>query len=185
MANPYPARFTDLLPASAGLALDVGCGARSLPGVVGVEYTLTSGCSIVADGAALPFRDGTFAVALSQAVLEHVPEPRLHVRELARVLKPGGLLVVEAAFMQPVHLAPHHFFNITPLGLGWLLDDAGLEELESGTIGSASDVLDWIVREWGLSVDVHSVGRCEVAFELYARAASGVWAVARKPAVLQ
>jgi SAM-dependent methyltransferase len=181
MANPYPARFLDLLPASAGLALDVGCGARSLPGVVGVEYAPTAGAAVVADGAALPFADGTFAVALSQAVLEHVPEPKFHMRELARVLKPGGILVVEAAFMQPVHLAPHHYFNVTPFGLAWLLADAGLEELELGPLGTVQDVFDDVSRAIGAGAGPKAPRASE---EGYRGTASGVHAVARKPAVL-
>jgi 2-polyprenyl-3-methyl-5-hydroxy-6-metoxy-1,4-benzoquinol methylase len=43
---------------------------------------------------ALPFDDGAFNVVLSTEVLEHTPEPRAGLRELCRVVKPSGLLVV-------------------------------------------------------------------------------------------
>jgi SAM-dependent methyltransferase len=50
----------------------------------------------VADGRALPFEDGSFDHAYSVSVLEHIPEPgdEQALRELARVTKPGGHVVV-------------------------------------------------------------------------------------------
>ncbi len=42
----------------------------------------------------LPFRDGTFDVILCNHVLEHVPEPEKALRELRRVLRQEGLLIV-------------------------------------------------------------------------------------------
>jgi 2-polyprenyl-3-methyl-5-hydroxy-6-metoxy-1,4-benzoquinol methylase len=42
----------------------------------------------------LPFRDGAFDVLLSTEVIEHTPDPRAALTELARVVKPGGRLVV-------------------------------------------------------------------------------------------
>lgn len=42
----------------------------------------------------LPFADATFDLIFSRYVLEHLPEPGAVFREWARVLKPGGLLIV-------------------------------------------------------------------------------------------
>lgn len=47
-----------------------------------------------ADVARLPFKDGTFDAVVCSEVLEHIPDSRKAVRELVRVLKPGGELVV-------------------------------------------------------------------------------------------
>ena len=44
----------------------------------------------VYDGGVMPFADGSFDVAVSNYVLEHVARPRLHFCEVFRVLKPGG-----------------------------------------------------------------------------------------------
>ena len=43
---------------------------------------------------ALPFEDGAFDVVLCTQVIEHLLDPAAGVRELARVLRPGGTLVL-------------------------------------------------------------------------------------------
>jgi SAM-dependent methyltransferase len=47
-----------------------------------------------ADATALPFRDGAFASVLVRDLLHHLPEPRGATAEAARVLRPGGTLLV-------------------------------------------------------------------------------------------
>jgi ubiquinone/menaquinone biosynthesis C-methylase UbiE len=42
-------------------------------------------------------------------VLEHVPEPSLAIKELARILKPNGVLLITAPFCSLTHFAPYHF----------------------------------------------------------------------------
>jgi len=43
-----------------------------------------------ADAVALPFADGSFDHVIAAEVLEHVPADRCAMREIARVLRPGG-----------------------------------------------------------------------------------------------
>ena len=49
---------------------------------------------IVNAGEALPFPDNTFDIALSHEVLEHVGDDRLAMREIVRVLRPGGRAII-------------------------------------------------------------------------------------------
>jgi SAM-dependent methyltransferase len=49
--------------------------------------------AIVYDGGVFPLQDGRFDLAVSRWVNEHLPDPDLHFREVARVLAPGGLYV--------------------------------------------------------------------------------------------
>lgn len=149
MPNPYPARFLDLLAETDGLALDCGSGGRQMDGVIGLEAYDMPWCDIVGDGMALPFRDEAFSLVLSQAVIEHVERPERYVDEAWRVLKPGGLLYAEVAFMQPVHMPPQHFFNVTPHGLRWLCRH--FEILEEGTCGGVRQVIEWMLKEAGIT----------------------------------
>jgi ubiquinone/menaquinone biosynthesis C-methylase UbiE len=50
-----------------------------------------------ADGQALPFRDASFDIVLSHAVIEHVANAQVYLRELARVLKPGGVIYLSTS----------------------------------------------------------------------------------------
>ncbi len=63
----------------------------------------------VADAAALPFPDGHFDFVLTAAMLHHVQPPQRAVAEVARVLRPGGLLlgydVTDTLPVRIIHLA--------------------------------------------------------------------------------
>ncbi len=67
------------------------------------------GLDIVSDITAIPEPDGSFDVVLCTEVLEHGPDPRSALPELARVLKPGGTLLLTAPFCSMTHYAPYHF----------------------------------------------------------------------------
>jgi ubiquinone/menaquinone biosynthesis C-methylase UbiE len=54
-----------------------------------------------ADAQALPFEDGSFDGAFTVTTLGEVPDPDRSLRELARVLKPSGRLVVGELFGDP------------------------------------------------------------------------------------
>ena len=90
--------------------LDAGCGPAGLVAgydtsatVVGVDMHLTGftefdgtfGITKLAESPlhSLPFRDNTFNVVTSSWVLEHIADPLASVREIARVMKPGGRFI--------------------------------------------------------------------------------------------
>lgn len=177
MPNPYPARFTtvldDLLPGQRALDCGAGARARPHPQCIQLEYADIR-CDIRGDGLNLPFRDGAFSAVLSQAVIEHVTNPDRYVQECRRVMRPGGLMYAEVAFLQPIHLSPHHYFNVTPFGLHWLFRD--WEVMDGGTIGRFDEMIEWIARAAG--VRLRAKGLFAVTPE---NASSGVWMMARRP----
>jgi SAM-dependent methyltransferase len=103
-----------------GRVLDAGCGGGGMPlslaeeasAVVGIdpverfhdagvrlgrERALRNLHFALADGMALPFRDGSFDLVLSHAVIEHVADAPLYLRECARVLAPRGHVYLSTA----------------------------------------------------------------------------------------
>jgi SAM-dependent methyltransferase len=133
-------------PAGAAI-LDVGSGTRRLRAdVVNVEIDLFDHVDVVADGSRLPFANDTFDLVISQAVLEHVPRPREAVRDMVRVLKPGGDIYVEIPFMQGFHADPHDYQRYTLSGLDVLLE--GVRRQESGVAIGPSSALAWMLREY-------------------------------------
>ena len=83
------------------------------------------------DATAIPVPDNHFDVVLCTEVLEHVPEPIKVVQEIARVLKPGGKLLLTAPLGSGIHQAPYHFYGgYTPYWYQRFLTQAGFSEVQ-------------------------------------------------------
>jgi SAM-dependent methyltransferase len=119
------------IPAGPGRALDLGGGAGELHAPLtsrGYEYAnvdvaATGPGAVVGDAHELPFGDNMFDLVVSSDSLEHFHTPLTALREVARVLAPGGRLVVWVPFMHPFHR--DDYYRYTPLGLEYLLEEAG------------------------------------------------------------
>lgn len=90
---------------------------------------------VMADLVALPFAAGTFDACLNVVTLEHLSEPGCALVEIARVLNPGGRLLLVAPHEWEVHQAPHDYFRFTRYGLAHLLEDAGFTLIEIQPVG--------------------------------------------------
>ena len=108
------------------------CGVDLAVGDAAWDY---SRLDAVADLTSLPFRAGTFDAAIHMVTLEHLREPGLALAEIARVLAPGGRLLLAAPHEWEVHQAPHDYFRYTRFGLQYLLEKAGLEPIEMRAVG--------------------------------------------------
>lgn len=71
----------------------------------------TSRIDLVSDITAIPAPDASFDAILCSEVLEHVPEPTHALDEFARLLKPGGVMILTAPFASNVHMAPYHYYS--------------------------------------------------------------------------
>ncbi|NVN92665.1 MAG: class I SAM-dependent methyltransferase [Desulfuromonadales bacterium] len=66
---------------------------------------------IVSDICAIPEQDCSFDAIMCIEVFEHLPNPVLALREFARLLRPGGQLILTAPFCSLTHFAPFHFYS--------------------------------------------------------------------------
>jgi len=151
--------LTKVAPRAHGRLLDVGCGQRPYEHLfapyvseyIGIEHEATFGQTnasnaakkpdLYYDGTRLPFDDGSFDTVLNVQVLEHTPHPGLLVKEMGRVLRPGGTLILSAPFQFRLHEEPHDYFRYSPHGLRTLCAAAGLEIVETLSQGSLWSVL--------------------------------------------
>jgi len=66
---------------------------------------------IVSDITAIPEQDGSFDAIMCIEVFEHLPDPLAAICEFARLLRPGGQLILTAPFCCLTHYAPYHFYT--------------------------------------------------------------------------
>jgi len=79
---------------------------------------------------AIPVENNSFDVVLCTEVIEHVPEPIKAVKEMGRILKPGGLLMLTAPLRSALHQMPFHYYGgFTPTWYYKFLDEAGFENI--------------------------------------------------------
>jgi SAM-dependent methyltransferase len=153
-------------PRARGQLLDVGCGDRRFEPIfapfvdryLGVEHQAvfetteasrrTAKPDLLYDGKRLPFDDRSFDTVISTEVLEHTPEPPALIAEMARVLKPGGSMIVTAPFAFRLHEEPYDFFRFTPHGLASMLERAGLRVVQVTPFGSVWSVVGHKVNSY-------------------------------------
>jgi SAM-dependent methyltransferase len=87
---------------------------------------------------ALPHEDNTFdCVITTKIIFEHISEPELTLKEIARVLKPGGEAFLTIPFFRNMHQEPHDYFRYTEWGFRHLAKKAALDVVyvKSGSTG--------------------------------------------------
>jgi SAM-dependent methyltransferase len=115
-----------------GIVLDVGCGESPfrqffphLQKYIRVDRVPVDEEVIVADINHLPFGDDSVDTVLLFQVLADSPEPGECLREIARVCKPGGNLIVFESMCFPEHDLPNDYFRLMPAGVEYLAQQSG------------------------------------------------------------
>lgn len=116
-------RYRNLFPKTAYKAHDFG----EEPSTQGIYTEL----DYVSDITRIPVPDKSFDVILCTEVLEHVPDPVAAIYEMARIIKPGGRLLLTAPLASFLHQEPFHFYGgFTPHFYNFYLPKCGFRRLK-------------------------------------------------------
>jgi SAM-dependent methyltransferase len=134
-------------PFMRGRLLDVGCGRKPYAPLYeplttssyGTEVTFsphgTAAADVITIAETLAFAEESFDTIICTEVLEHTRHPFEAMREMARLLRPGGYLLVTVPFLYPLHEMPHDYWRFTPSGLVELCRQADLSVEQIQTKG--------------------------------------------------
>ena len=125
---------------------------------IGVDIIAGKNVDVVmSDPYKLPFDDNSINIVISGQCLEHVERPWLLVKEMFRVLDPGGHCFISAPAKMHLHNYPGDFWRFHPDGFKVLLGDAGFKVKETYTIpvdGLLGEYYGnpWTVDCWGVGI---------------------------------
>jgi uncharacterized protein YbaR (Trm112 family) len=117
-------QVVDAFPPSH-VVVDLGAGNRDTanPSIIRTDILLTPYVDLISDAHQLPFLDESVEMVQSSAVFEHLKQPFVAAKEIFRVLKPGGHVYAECAFVYPFHGYPGMYFNASIEGMRSLFQD--------------------------------------------------------------
>lgn len=159
IADLVAKKYSAALPLYArGDLIDVGCGRvplfaayRELVSTTtcvdwphtlhGVDH-LDLECDI---SDSLPLPSGAFDTVILSDVLEHIPEPLGLMRELHRITRPGGHLIMNVPFFYWIHEAPHDYHRYTEYALRRLAQQSAFELISLEAVGGSVEVIADIV----------------------------------------
>jgi SAM-dependent methyltransferase len=102
----------------------------------------------------IPLKSACIDIVFATEILEHVEDAEETVREIGRVLRPGGYAVITVPFMYPTHEAPYDFRRFTHIGIGSLFERAGFDIIDLAAKGGPCTVaghLAIMVTIWAMS----------------------------------
>lgn len=136
-------RFSKYLPPAPQTIADVGSfdvngSYRPIfarPGwtYVGLDIRPGPGVDVVLSGEFewRNIKDGQFDVVISGSTMEHTRMPWLFMKEVARIVKKGGLVCVNAPYQWEYHPHPIDCWRVFPDGMRAVMEWAGLTVLET------------------------------------------------------
>lgn len=147
----YGMQYREYVPqlSSAGqyVIIDVGNTTRGAPRVKP---------DVIWDGGHLPFVDNSFGTVMAAEALEYCVDLYATLRELNRILKPGGVLFFTVPFLWALHEVPRDKYRYTPFALKHYLMQAGFKRIDISALGgwhaSMAQMLGLWVRRAPMSV---------------------------------
>ena len=126
--------------------VNIGSGTNRIhPEIINIDILPFKNVDIVADIVELPLANESVDGIICDTVLEHITNPDLAMRELSRILKPGGALITIVPFLYPYHSSPNDFHRWTSEGLRHMLERNEMRVTELGVLGGPMGALQSIL----------------------------------------
>jgi SAM-dependent methyltransferase len=124
-----------------GIVLDIGCGQKPYESLcnaieyIGLELDtpenrLNKKADFFYNGEAMPFNDSSFDCLIANQVFEHVFNPHIFLKEMNRVVKIEGKLLLSVPFVWDEHEQPYDYARYSSFGLKHILNEHGFELIE-------------------------------------------------------
>lgn len=142
-----------LAPQLKGRLLDFGCGSKpykslfSVDDYIGLDFEnpghphLNEQIDVFYNGKNIPFQDGHFDSVFSSEVFEHIFNLEDILKELNRVLKNGGHLLITCPFSICEHEVPNDFARYSSYAIKYLLEKNGFEVVEQHKTGNSIETI--------------------------------------------
>jgi SAM-dependent methyltransferase len=131
------------------VVLNIGSGASQLKqrkDIINIDLFAFNHVDLVSDACDLPIQNNKVDIIFNIAMLEHSQTPESVVKEMYRVLKPGGKVFSYIPFIVPFHAAPNDYFRWTKNGAKELFSSFANVHIFMGA-GPTSGLL-WIFEQW-------------------------------------
>lgn len=154
----------ECMPNFKGKLLDAGCGKMpyrdyllehtALDSYTGLdiesalEYDKGVKPDIFWDGLVMPIASDTYNTVIATEVLEHCPDPVAYLKEVHRIMEPGGLFFFTVPFLWPLHEVPHDAYRYTPFTLERMFNKVGFIDIEIKSLGGYNASLAMMIGLW-------------------------------------
>jgi SAM-dependent methyltransferase len=151
------------MPSFSGRLLDVGAGSSPYEELImasgkvseyikldfaNSDYHQGHELDLTWDGKTIPLDAQSIDTVFMTEVLEHVHRPGDLLREVRRVLKPGGVLFLTVPFIWPMHELPYDYHRFTPVALKAYLEEADFNVLNIQILGGWDHSLAQLLGLW-------------------------------------
>ena len=102
----------------------------------------------------LPFASSGFDTIILSDVLEHIRKPEHLFLEMARILAPGGRILMSVPFLYQIHEGPYDYYRYTEFALRHFAEMSGLEVVVLRPLGGSPEVLADMLAKHLVSVPV-------------------------------
>ena len=149
-----------------GKILDVGCGIMpyrefimklnhnvtdyiglDFEGSLNEEYNMGKP-DLFWQGDVIPMKENSIETVIATEFFEHSSEPEKVMKEILRVLKPGGVIFFTVPFLWNLHVVPFDEYRYTPFAIERLLKSAGFQNIKLKSLGGTDASLAQMIAIW-------------------------------------